>query len=167
MKKYLQYRQDLKTPNGKYPTFSDISHKLCYEIEEIWKKASLPTVTHEQAVKLLRSFHKKYNTILKSYKERKDRPSYQQKLSDFRLKANFPFDLCKCKCAKTDDMFNCKCPKEHKVPAKERAFLEDQRGLRRMKIGGIDKKETSRLKRRADRKMSKLQQSKKVKTIEL
>ena len=59
MKKYLQYRQDLKTLNGKCPTFSDISHKLCYEIEEIWKKASLPTVTHEQALEMLRSFHKK------------------------------------------------------------------------------------------------------------
>lgn len=28
MKKYIQYRQDHKTPNGKYPLFLDISHKL-------------------------------------------------------------------------------------------------------------------------------------------
>ena len=62
MKKYIQLRQDLKSDNGKYPSFFDISHKLYYEVEEIWETASLPTVTHAQAIEKLRSFHDKYNT---------------------------------------------------------------------------------------------------------
>ena len=76
MKKLFQHREDFKTTNRKYPSFHDISHPLCYKVEEIWKKASLSTVTHQEAVRMLGSFHKKYNSILKPYKGRKDQPKY-------------------------------------------------------------------------------------------
>ncbi len=46
MKKYIKLRLELKTDSGKYPSFLDISHKLCFEVEVIWEMASLPTVTH-------------------------------------------------------------------------------------------------------------------------
>ena len=128
VKKYIQLRHDLKTDNGKYPSFLDISHKLCYEVEEIWEMASLPTVTHGQAIKKLRSFHDKYSTILKVYKRKKDQPNYQRRLLNFRDKANILFDISKCKCF--DMASDCKCAKEHKVPGHERQFLEDQRGPR-------------------------------------
>ena len=165
MKKLIQHREDFKTTNGEYPSFHDISYPLCYKVEEasLPTKASLPTVTHQEAVRMLLSFHKKYNNKLKPYKGRKDQPKYQNRLSDFRHKANFLFDLSKCKCT---DLYNCKCPKEHKVPAKEREFLEDQRGLRRMIIGSVNKRETLRLKRKACRMKSIIQQTKKQKTNE-
>jgi hypothetical protein len=111
-----------------------IKHKLCYEVEKIWETASLPTVTHAQAIEKLRSFHDKYNTILKVYKGKKDQPNYQRRLSDFRDKANILFDLSKCKCS--DMVSNCKCAKDNKVPANELQFLQDQRGPRKMIIGG-------------------------------
>ena len=82
MKKCFQYRQDMKTPNGKYPSFFDISHELCYEVEQIWKIASTPIITHAQTIEKLISFHNKYNKILKAYKERKDRLLYQQRVSE-------------------------------------------------------------------------------------
>uniref|UniRef100_UPI00358EBD2F uncharacterized protein n=1 Tax=Myxine glutinosa TaxID=7769 RepID=UPI00358EBD2F len=158
MKGYLQSRQQLRTENGKYPSFGDISHKLCYEIQEVWETASLPTVSHAQAIEKLRSFHDKYNSILKVYKGRKDQATYKQRLTDFLDKSNNLFDLSKCKCS--DMVSNCNCLKEHKVPQKEREFLQDQRGPRNMVLGGIDQEETSRLKRKAEREETNLKRMK-------
>ena len=160
MKKYFQYRQDMRTPNGKYPSSFDISHELCYEVKQIWKKTSLSIVTLAQAIEKLRSFHSKYK-ILRAYKERKDRPSHQRRLSNFCYKAYFPFYLIICKCP--DMIFNCKSPVENKVLLKEHEFLEDQKGLKKMVIGGNDKKEKSKLKRNAERNESTLQRMKKQK----
>ena len=133
VKKYIQLRPDLKMNNGKYTSFLDISHKLCYKVEEIWETASLPTVTHAQAIEKLKSFHDKYNTILKVYKGTTDQPNNQWRLSDFR---DILYDISKCMCS--DMVSNCKRTKKHKVRAKEREFLQDQRGPRKMVIGGID-----------------------------
>jgi len=47
---------------------------------------------------------------------------------------------------------NCKCKKEHKVRAKEREFLQDQRGPRKMVPVINDIEETSQLKRKAEMK---------------
>ena len=45
------------------------------------------------------------------------------------------FDISACKC-----IFEvCSCDKNRKVPSAEQAFLHDQRTLRLMAIGGIDK----------------------------
>jgi len=63
-------------------------------------------------------------------------------------------------------VFNCKCAKEHKVPANKRQFLQDQRRQRKMIIGGIDQKETSKLKRKAERQEANLKRMKKLKTDE-
>jgi len=51
---------------------------------------------------------------------------------------------------------NCKCTKDNKVPANKRQFLQDQRGPRKMIIGGIDQEETSKLKRKAEREEANL-----------
>src|SRR6218665_3306023 len=61
---------------------------------------------------------------------------------------------------------NCKCAKEHKVPANKRQFLEYQRRQRKMIIGGIDQKETSKLKRIAERQEANLKRMNKLKTDE-
>ena len=63
-------------------------------------------------------------------------------------------------------MYNCKCPREHKVPAKEREFLEDQRRMITNKQTSVDKQETLTLKRKAGRMKSIIQQTKKQKTNE-
>src|SRR6218665_1049049 len=61
---------------------------------------------------------------------------------------------------------NCKCAKEHKVPANERQFLQDQRIQKKMIIGGIDQKKTSKLKRKGERQEANLKRIKKLKTDE-
>src|SRR6218665_4227397 len=74
------------------------------------------------------------------------------------------FDLSKRKCS--DMVSNCKCAKEYTVPANEREYLQDQRRQRKMIIGGIDQKETSKLKREAERQAANLKRMKKLKTDE-
>jgi hypothetical protein len=74
------------------------------------------------------------------------------------------FGLSQCKCS--DILSNCKCAKEHKVPANERQFPKNQREPRQMIIGGIDQDETSKLKRKAERVQANLKRMKKQKTDE-
>src|SRR6218665_3266569 len=106
------------------------------------------------------------NTILEHshFIERTKIPNHQRKLSDFRNEASILFDLSKCKCS--DMVSNCKCAKAHTFPANERQFLQDQRRQRKMIIGGIDQKETSKLKRKAERQEANLKRMKKLKTDE-
>ena len=49
---------------------------------------------------------------------------------------------------------SCKCKRAEKVPLSERYFLVDQRGARKMIIGGIDLMETKRLQKKISRKES-------------
>ena len=44
-------------------------------------------------------------------------------------------------------MFNCKCLRENKVPVKVVELLKEQKGLRKMVIGGINKKDTFKFKK--------------------
>ena len=85
----------MRTPNGKYPSFFDIFHELCYEVEEIWKKVSIPIVTHAQTIVKLRSFHNKYNKILKTYRREridlhtsKNYQTFTTKLTFYLISAN-------------------------------------------------------------------------------
>lgn len=65
------------------------------------------------------------------------------------------FDIASCKCK---NLKECFCPKGKKVPVLEREFIIDQRGARRMKIGSIDSKETSRIQLRTKRRQQSIDQ---------
>lgn len=81
--------------------------------------------------------------FLKSYRKRKDEKNYKQKLLQFSMDCiNKLFDIASCKCRDTS---KCKCEKTKKNPIKERAFLEDQRSLRKMYIGDVNISETKKL----------------------
>jgi hypothetical protein len=149
MKAYIHTRQQLTTKNNKYPPFAEVSKKVCVDVELVWGKASLPTVTHGRVIETLRPYNEKYKKILKPYKARKD--NYKQQLQQFREDADKLFDISKCKCV--DFVMSCKCERADKVPLKERKFLEDQRGARKMIIGGIDLVETTKLQKKISRKV--------------
>lgn len=152
MKAYINTRQQLTTENNKYPPFAEVSNKVCVDVELVWEKASLPTVTHGRVIEKLRSYNEKYKKILKPYKARKGNDKYKQQLEQFREDADKLFDISKCKCV--DFLMSCKCKRADKVPLSERDFLVDQRGARKMIIGGIDLMETKRLQKKISRKES-------------
>ena len=89
MKKLIQHREDFKITNGKYPSFHNISHPLCYKVEEIWKKALLPTGTHQEAVRMLGSFHKNTTIYSNPTREGKIIPSTKIDYPIFALKQTF------------------------------------------------------------------------------
>ncbi|XP_050710076.1 uncharacterized protein LOC126994856 [Eriocheir sinensis] len=152
MKAYINTRQQLTTKNNKYPPFAEVSNKVCVDVELVWEKASLPTVTHGRVIETLRSYNEKYKKILKPYKARKGNDKYKQQLEQFREDSDKLFDISKCKCV--DFLMSCKCKRADKVPLSERDFLVDQRGARKMIIGGIDLMDTKRLQKKISRKES-------------
>jgi hypothetical protein len=163
MKAYHETQQQLMTSSKKYPTFIDVSKVVCKQVEEIWEKASLPTVSHPHVIDILRNYHGKYRTLLKPYKAKKGKDKYEKQLQQFRNDANKLFDISKCKCI--DIVASCKCERHDKVPANEREFLQDQRGRRMMIIGGIDEKETSKLQEKLAREENGIKRRKKEMAI--
>ena len=71
------------------------------------------------------------------------------KSKQFMESLNELFDIAACQCK---DLLECNCPKELKVPARERDFLLDQRTVRKMKIGGVDRAVTEMMNRTYARK---------------
>lgn len=98
----------------------------------------------------IRAYHEKYRNILKPYESRKNVDSYKYKLLEFQNESKKLFDIATCKC-KTYD--NCLCVKDRKVPLKEREFLSDQRTIRSMMIGTIDRNTTKKNENNIDRKL--------------
>ena len=58
------------------------------------------------------------------------------------------FDITFCQCL---NFTSCCCPKEMRVPKREQNFLTDQRAIRNMNIGELDKKVSKANKRKHDR----------------
>lgn len=151
MKHYLLERVNLKpTRDAKEPTVRDISEKSATVIERIWRKASIPIISHTRVLQLIRAYHDSYRKLLKSCKGRKNEDGYKAKLLAFRNESKKKlFDIASCKCVRG----TCSCSKERKVPVDEEEFLSDQRTVRLMCISGVDQCKTrklvSKLKRKA------------------
>ncbi|CAG4960187.1 unnamed protein product [Parnassius apollo] len=124
------------------------------EIENIWKRASLPIVQHKTIVSKIRSYHDKHRALLKSYQKSKDNENYKQKLQKFKKDCEVLFDIASCKCK---SLSTCSCEKTRKIPKQDHEFLLDQRGERRMMIGSLDKKATLKNMDLSDRKLKRKQ----------
>ena len=154
MKNYLLLRNQMRSgsDSAKEPTVSEIAESLALKVELIWKKASLPIISHNAIVNKIRRYHDSYRKLLKPYKGRKADVKYNAKISQFAASAKSElFDISSCRCS---DYSLCKCKKEDKISTEERQFIADQRSLRHMAIGGIDLAATSKLQRALRRKMS-------------
>ena len=138
--------------NGKQPSLKDISEILADKIENLWRKASISSVSHKRIVKMFVDYHQKYRNMIKSVNKPKPTDQLKVKLMTFQKHAdNTLFDVSACKCL---DFSKCSCEKVKKVPERERAFLNDQRCLRMMYMKGLDIQTTMKLQRREARKNS-------------
>jgi hypothetical protein len=148
---YQWIRFDLKTSSNpnKEPTVSEISDVMANKIKDIWRRASIPTVTVTRIVQLIKGHHEKYTKLL-WYPASRRNEEYDKKVNDLRDQTrNHISDIAACKCT---DFSLCKCEKSSKVPAIEQKFLQDQRNARQMMIGGIDRVTTKKLQERKRRK---------------
>jgi hypothetical protein len=148
---YEWIRLDLKNISNpkKEPTSSEISDILANKINEIWLKASIPTVSMTRIIQLIKSHHEKYKKLL-WYPASKRNGQYEQRVNDFREQATRNlFDIAACKCS---NLSLCTCGKLSKVPTLEHKFLEDQRSERKMMISTVDRATTRQLQKRERRK---------------
>ena len=146
MKYYIEVR-DILMPdrNSNEATVFKISKIIIRKVMELWIKASIPTVSTNRAMYMLKVYHKKYMDIKKSIKKdgKKNKETF---VNDAKSTL---FDISSCKCA---NFSSCKCVKTRKVPEIEQSFLTDQRTLRNMVMNSVDVKTTLILHRRQERK---------------
>lgn len=147
MKYYNLVRHQLKLENNskKEPSINEISEIVSSKVECLWRKASIPTVSHNRVMQLIKSYHAKCKNLLKSLKRLSE-----GKIQDFHRNSEKLFDLSSCKCK---DLELCKCSKDQKIPKEERAFLIDQRTERKMIMGTVDLLTSKRKRKLSDRKI--------------
>jgi len=91
---------------------SEASDTVARKIEDIWKSASIPIVSHQRIVALIKEYQKKRKDLLKPYLKRKDVASYKSKLDVFKKNSLRLFDFAACKCVASN---LCSCLKQNKV----------------------------------------------------
>lgn len=84
-------------------------------------------------IAMIKAHHHKYKNSLKS-KGRRNTVCFHVKVSQFKVTSSRLSDICSCKCKDN----NCTCLKPMKVSIREKEFLEDQRGERKMFIDSVD-----------------------------
>lgn len=152
MKHYLFVRQQLKITSNKEPSFKDISDCVVSHVMNLWKRASIPTVSEKRIYDMLKSYHSKYVKMKILVEVRKSEKNLQ-KLKDLQIQAEKKtlFDASACKC---EDFELCSCSRLSKVPLKEKEFLIDQRTTRKMLIGSVDPLLTAKMKKKTQRKLT-------------
>lgn len=119
MLQYFCIRNDIKNENQFDPSVKVIAQRLALIIIQIWEKASIPTVTKTRIEQKIRSYHDKYQKLIKPYKQRKNVPSYKMQLAKFEEDSKKLFDVAACKC----NFNTCACVKSQKVSLQEQSFL--------------------------------------------
>ena len=159
MKAFLYERPILKLErkSGKLP-LRKIAAEVAQKVKAIWRKGSIPTVSHTLIVQLFLTYHdKKYSSLLKNIKSRGKQENFQSKIKDLVNIAQVTlFGTSACKCT---DLDNRSCDKSRKVPRKERNFLNNRRNKRALFIGELDQRGTARLTKNIKRKETKRQRA--------
>ena len=140
--RYWRLLANIEEKPGKIPSRYELVTRIATEVHGIWKSASIPSIGIRTIEKKVNSMIDRYISIKKSYVRDGNLPKFKAKLANFESLLIQLFDAAACKCHIFD---TCRCKKDAKVPKVERAFLNDQRGLRKMIIAGIDPTLTGRL----------------------
>lgn len=129
------------------PRSKEVSEIVAKKVENIFKKSSIPIVSHTRVLQMLTTYHKKFLTLKQMFL--RNQIGLRSKRDDFVSSAAELFDIAACKCI---SFSSCNCPKERKVPIIEQPFLLDQRTRRIGRIGSVDLPETKKITKRNERK---------------
>ncbi|KAK0058583.1 hypothetical protein Bpfe_011888 [Biomphalaria pfeifferi] len=153
-------KYSVTSDQAKEPVVSEIAEIVATDIEAVWHNASIPVVSHTRILKLIRNSHDELRKLMKPFKERKADNKYLLKLQEYADKSRQKlFDIAICKCVPG----NCGCAK----PPQEEHFLQDQRTLRIMFIGSVDRVSSAKLKKHYDRKLKEDSRAKKAPKLDL
>lgn len=166
-------RSLLFSPNNKKELgFLAIADCVATQVVGIYNKATIPTVTHTRVVQLIQSYYNSYIALKKSYNRDCEKDFYKKKIEAFIQNAKsklFDIAACKCNIALTCTCGTvckgnyplsvaCECDKTKRIPDIELKFMYDQRTTRKMAIGSLDLQETSKLRKREERRAQLLSQ---------
>ena len=129
------------------PPWKDIRESLMISIKDIWISSSIPFLTDQRIRQKLDKLHNDYEYFIKQRKNSSKFLSTKKQKFITECQTNL-FDIAKCKCEK-----KCRCFPDDKIPKQELPFICDQRGSRKMYIGGLDPKTNRKLKLKEARSM--------------
>ncbi|KAK4299397.1 hypothetical protein Pmani_001405 [Petrolisthes manimaculis] len=142
MKHFLFVKLQLKKTSYNPPLHASFKN-VATHLLQVWQKASIPSVTSDRIIAMLKAYHDKYANILKTLSSTSiKKETFNKKLDEFKQKSHELFDISACKCV---SFSKCSCRKEKKVPLQEKPFLLDQRSERKMAIGSVDVQESNRM----------------------
>ena len=149
---YRLYDYYLK--NGQYTSLIQRKTAVAHEIISIYMKASIPSIDVKSVSNRIQKLITKVKDLAKYPISKRTSVTYQESLKSL----DNLFDICPCKCFDrgVEERSNCTCPLSCKVPAAEWEFWLDQKTVRRMYIGNLDKKETRRLEKKEHRASKRL-----------
>ena len=108
------------------------------DVLKVWNTATIPTIQAKTAKDRIKTCYingMKIGDIPVSKRREALRQTKLRWLNEL-------FDIASCRCINSD---LCKCPRIIKVPDREWSFLIDQRGARKMFLGGIDSAVTRKM----------------------
>lgn len=134
-------RHFLFLKENKFCSNKYIAPDLAQILINIWNRASIPPQSLKNVKTKLLRFMQEASEACRHGKE-------AERTKEFEDSWDNLFDIAGCQCK---DFAACQCVKEVKVPPRERDFLTDQRTVRRMQIGTVDKPITAMINRRLAR----------------
>lgn len=117
---YMSIKNDFVIAGDRKPIKQTLADRVAYDVEDLWKFASIPSVCHKVVREKIERVVAKAQYFLKTPKNK--RVENHSKAKDF----NQLFDICTCSCNFSNDLI-CSCSNDKKVPIMERRFLLDQR----------------------------------------
>lgn len=104
------------------------------KIDRPWQYTTIPVIEHTSVFRLLKRLHDEYIVLAKS-KNHKIFENVRKRFVD--KNKNQLFNICTCKC---EDSEKCTCPRNRRIPANEREFINDQKSARKMVFARINQK---------------------------
>ena len=139
---YLKEESLKKKPRG-------LLSRMVDDVMQAWETSSLPTLSKPRVTKLMRKRLDQYFDLKKNL-SRKESENFKKKLGKLHKSIGTLFDISTCKCT---NFATCACSRKKKVPVQKQQFLSDQRTVRKMYIGSIDKRTTKRNEKTLQRKI--------------
>lgn len=112
-------------------TYNELVNNVAVRVESLWSSLLVPIILTKSISNKIKNFHAKYDSILEAKRKRKNSAKLQDKILEFMSVCRSLFDIAKCQC---DDVNNCFCEKESKLPESLTDFLKDQRNDKSMNI---------------------------------
>ena len=147
---HVRYERMEAQKSLKQPSMTDIAHTVAEKIQYIWIKASVPPMAAKSIQDKIKKLNESYLAVKAYPVARRSSAPFLKVKGTFLSKANTLFEVAACPCDLSIPR-NCNCLPENKIPARECAFITDQRGPRQMVISTVDNVVTKMQGRKQDR----------------